>query len=255
MPDTPRAQFKPTRWSLVLRARGQDEEARRALEELCHDYWFPLYAWCRRTGTGAADAEDHVQGFFVELLEKGLFSAANPDLGKLRTFLLTAFRRHVADEQRKAIALRRGGGRVLSFDAAEAETWYEAEEQPGESADHMFDRQWALTVLDQAIGRLERRARERGKTEDFAAMRPFLTREGNATDYEAASRERRTTPNAFKVAVHRLRGQFREALRAEIADTQTDGGPIEEEMAYLLSVLRGCSRAFGPCHHDGARSS
>lgn len=238
MPDTQRARFKPTRWSLVLRARGQDPQARRALEELCHDYWFPLYAWCRRSGAGAADAEDYVQGFFVQLLAKGLFSTANPELGKLRTFLLTAFRRHVQDEQRKAHAQRRGGGKILSFDAAEAEAWYEAEHQPNESPDHMFDRQWALTVLERALSRLEARAIERGKVMEFEAMRPFLTQEGNAADYDIAARTLDVTSNAFKVAVHRLRAQFREALRAAIADTQPQGGSVDEEMTYLLAVLR-----------------
>jgi DNA-directed RNA polymerase specialized sigma24 family protein len=148
MPETTPAAFKPTRWSLVIQSQGQDEKAKRALEELCAAYWFPLYAWSRRCGASPSDAEDYVQGFFVQVLQKQLFAAANPELGKLRTFMLTAFRRHVNDEQRKESRQKRGGGQIVSFDAAEAEAWYEVEQIEGESADHLFDRQWALTVLD-----------------------------------------------------------------------------------------------------------
>ena len=234
-------QFRATRWTLVLQARGQGVEARRALEDFCGAYWFPLYAWCRRSGLAAADAEDMVQGFFVQVLEKDLFASADAARGKLRTFLLTALQRHVRDEQGKAKALRRGGGKVLSFDGSEAEAWYAGEQVEGESAGHLFDRQWALAVLDQAVRRLEADAAARGKTEAFEAMRPFLTAEGNAADYEEAGRPLGLNAGAFKVAVHRLRAKFREALRAEVADTQPPDAGIDEEIAYLMKVLGGIS--------------
>lgn len=230
-------QFHATRWSLVMQARGQGAEARRALEDLCAAYWFPLYAWCRRFGLAAADAEDMVQGFFVKVLEKDLFAAADAARGKLRTFLLTALQRHVRDEQGKATALRRGGGDVVSFDGNDAESWYAGERIEGESAEHMYDRQWALTVLDQAIRRLEEEAAARGKTEVFAAMRPFLTGEGSAADYERAGQPLGMNAGAFKVAVHRQRARFRESLRAEVAETQPPDAGIDEEIAYLMKVL------------------
>lgn len=238
MPETAPAAFQPTRWSLVLQSQGQDERAKRALEELCAAYWFPLYAWSRRCGASPSDAEDYVQGFFVQVLEKQLFAAANPELGKLRTFMLTAFRRHVNDEQRKESRLKRGGGLIISFDAAEAEAWYEVEQIEGESADHMFDRQWALTVLDQAMAKLEQQAEERGKADEFDRMRPFLTGEADADDYEHTGQRLGMSASTFKVAVHRLRARFREALRAEVADMQPDGGSVDEEMGYLMQVLR-----------------
>lgn len=238
MPETSPAAFKPTRWSLVIQSQGQDEKARRALEELCAAYWFPLYAWSRRCGASPDDAEDHVQGFFVQVLQKQLFAAANPELGKLRTFMLTAFRRHVSDEQRKEGRQKRGGGRIISFDATEAEAWYEAGQIHGESADHMFDRQWALTVLDQAMAKLEEQAAARGKSAEFALLRPFLTGEASADDYEKAGREAGMTANTFKVAVHRLRSRFREALRHEVAETQPDDTDVDEEMRYLMRVLQ-----------------
>lgn len=239
MPETAPAAFKPTRWSLVLQSQGQDERAKRALEELCAAYWFPLYAWSRRFGASPSDAEDYVQGFFVQVLQKQLFAAANPELGKLRTFMLTAFRRHVNDEQRKEGRQKRGGGQVVSFDAAEAEAWYEVEQIEGESADHMFDRQWALTVLDQALANLEQQAEAKGKKGYFALLRPFLTGEAEAADYEKAGREAGMSANTFKVAVHRLRARFRDALRHEIAETQPADANVDDEMGYLMRVLGG----------------
>lgn len=230
--------FKPTRWSLVLQSQGQGEPARRALEELCAAYWFPLYAWSRRYGAPPEDAEDYVQGFFVQVLSKQLFAAADPNLGRLRTFMLTAFRRHVHDEQRRLSRQKRGGGNLISFDAVEAEAWYEVEQIEGESADHMFDRQWALTVLDNAMEKLEQHAASRGKAAEFIIQRPFLTGEADVENYAAAAQRLGMSSNTFKVAVHRLRSRFREALRAEVAETQPEGGSVDEEMSYLMQVLK-----------------
>lgn len=238
MPDSTNANFKPTRWSLVIQSQGQGEQASRALEDLCRAYWFPLYSWSRRYGASPEDAEDYVQGFFVQVLQKHLFAAANPELGKLRTFMLVAFRRHVNDEQRKESRQKRGGGQVISFDAAEAEAWYEVEQIEGESADHMFDRQWALTVLDQALVKLEQHSASRGKSAEFTVMRPFLTKEADVDDYERAGHQIGMSANTCKVAVHRLRARFRETLRNEIAETQPAGSNVDDEMTYLMQVLR-----------------
>lgn len=223
----------------MIQSQGQDAKAQRALEELCAAYWFPLYAWSRRCGASPSDSEDYVQGFFVQVLQKQLFATANPELGKLRTFMLTAFRRHVNDEQRKESRQKRGGGQIVSFDAAEAEAWYEVEQIEGESADHLFDRQWALTVLDLAMTKLEKHALARGKADEFALLRPFLTGDASAADYESAGYKLQMSANAFKVAVHRLRARFRDALRTEVADTQPADANVDEEMSYLMQVLRG----------------
>ena len=231
--------FSATRWTLVMKAKGEGESARRALEDLCAIYWFPLYAWCRRRGMFAADAEDMVQGFFLQVLEKRLFESADAQRGKLRTFLLTALQRHVRDETGKALAQRRGGGKVVSFDSVEAEEWYAAEEVQGESPESMYDRQWALTVLDQSIRRLEEKWKERGKAEAFHAMRPFLTDEGDAIAYEKAASAIGMTGGAFKVAVHRLRSKFKEVLRGEVAETQLDGADVDGEINYLMMALGG----------------
>ena len=223
----------------MLDARGDGQEAQRALEDLCQAYWFPLFAWCRRYGLTVADAEDAVQGFFVKVMEKRLFDAADASRGKLRTFLLTALQRHVRDERAKALAERRGGGNVVSFDATEAESWYSDASIEGESAERMFDRQWALTVLDNAILQLERQAVARGKVSEFKVMRPFLTEEGQAEDYRKAGELTHQSAGAFKVAVHRLRAKFRIALREQVAETQPEDANVDEEITYLMQVLTG----------------
>jgi len=240
-PDNePAAGFAPTRWSLVLRTRSPDAgAAAQALEELCAAYWYPLYAWARREGLAPADAEDAVQGFFAAVLRQRLFDRADAERGRLRTFLLTVFRRHLRDEQAKAGAERRGGGRVVSFDAAEAEEWFREEPATAETPEHYFDRQWALTLLDRALGRVEAAYARRGKEAEFTALRPFLTTSGAQADYEAAGRAVGLGGGTFKVALHRLRERFREALRQEVRETQPDDGGVEEEMAYLLRVLEG----------------
>ncbi len=233
------AAFAPTRWSLVLQARGDGATAHAALEELCAAYWFPLYAWARRSGIAPADAEDAVQGFFAAVLHQRLFDRANAERGRLRTFLLTVFRRHLRDEQVKGGAERRGGGRVVSFDAAEAEEWFREEPASEETPEHFFDRQWALTLLERALGRVEAAYTRRGKDAEYAALRPFLTASGSEADYTAAGRAVGLGGGAFKVALHRLRERFRDDLREEVRETQPDERSVDEEMAYLLRVLEG----------------
>lgn len=230
-------QFQPTRWSLVLRARGEDPAARNAMGELCHAYWFPLYAWCRRCGLAPPDAEDMVQGFFLQVMEKQLFDLADASRGKLRTFLLTALKRHIRDQQEKHHALKRGGGKVVSFDALVAEEWYAGSHMEGESPEHEYDRHWALSVLENTMQHLQREFAEKGRADAFSAMRPFLTEEGDAETYHSAARPLGMSDNAFKVAVHRLRGKFRDALRTEVAATQEDDGNVDEEIRHLMRAL------------------
>ncbi len=233
--------FKSTRWSLVVQSRGEGESARLAMEELCRTYWFPLYACARRSGMSPEQTEDAVQGFFVQVIEKDLFTRADPNLGKLRTFLLTAFRRFLRDEREREQSQRRGGGRVVSFDAAEAEQWYVQERLDGETPEHMFDREWALTILDQAMARLEAECAGTGKGALFQALRPFLTAaEGSAAAYAKAGEALGLNENAVKVAVFRMRGRFRDLLRKEVAETTplNREEEVDGEMAYLLEVLR-----------------
>jgi RNA polymerase sigma-70 factor (ECF subfamily) len=223
----------------VLQARKNGEGAHQALEELCQIYWFPLYAWCRHRSLSTADAEDMVQGFFLKVLEKRMFDAADASLGKLRTFLLTGLQRHVKDELNKASALRRGGGKVVSFDSAQAEEWYTSEILHGESSEHLYDRQWALTLLVNAMHQLEKQAADKGKSAHFVAMKPFLTDEGSAEAYQQAAASLSMKADSFKVAVHRLRAKFKLALRKEVSGIQFDQSSVDEEITYLWKVLGG----------------
>lgn len=223
----------------MLRTRGDGASARKALEDLCGAYWFPLYAWCRSRGYSSHDAEDFIQGFFLKIIQNQLFGAADPARGKLRTFLLTALQRYIRDEADKASASKRGGGQVISIDPATAEACYSASLVSGESPQQAYDRQWALTVLDHALGTMEKEAIAHGKHVQFSAMRRFLTEEGDVETYAIAAAALGITPGAFKVAVHRLRGRFRETLRTVVSDTQPDDVNPEEEIAYLAKLLSG----------------
>jgi len=232
------AAFVTTRWSVVAQARGDHPSARQALEELCRTYWFPLYAFARRSGHASADAKDLVQGFFIQVLEKDLFSRADAGKGKLRTFLLTAFKRHLGHEARKESTQKRGGGTEgVSFDVIEAETWYEEQLISGESADKMYDRQWALTLLESVITDLGQdwAAKERGDI--FTVLRPYLTAQPEADDYARAEQTLNMSRPAIKSAVFRLRTQYRDKLISKVRETQLDEDNFQDEIRLLLEAV------------------
>jgi DNA-directed RNA polymerase specialized sigma24 family protein len=167
--------FQTTRWSVVRRAVGTDDaKAAQALAALCEGYWYPLYAYVRRSGYSPHDAEDLTQGFFARLLEKNVLAAADPEKGKLRTFLLACARHFLADERDRAQAMKRGAGLLTSFDAAVAEERYAAEPADNLSPDRLFQRRWALTILEYSLELLAEEFATQGKAEVFEALRPFL---------------------------------------------------------------------------------
>ena len=241
--DNPGA-FRQTRWSLVARASSRDSQvSRAALEQICQDYWYPLYAFARRKGIYPADAEDLVQGFFHRLLEGGLLDNADQSRGKLRTFLITIFSNQLTDEARRRNAQKRGGNReVVSLDR----TWAEdrlaiepADETPDAGSAH--DRRWALLLLESTMSKLKRQREEAGHAAELQVLEPFLSFEsGGRGSYEAAAQELGSTVNATRVAVYRLRRRFRELLLQAIADTLEDPNPeaIDAEMHELIAALR-----------------
>lgn len=233
--DVPHSPFLQTRWSLIQGVQAGGVSAERALEELCKAYWFPLYGWARRTGASAEDAEDVVQGFFGDVLRKGIFEKADASKGKLRTFLLTVFRRYQHDVWTKANAQQRAAERAVSFDALMGEELYLAEGGSGVSADAFYDRQWALTVLERALAGLGEEYAKRGKAADFERLRRYLTSDGDA-DYAADAAVLGINEGAVRVAVHRMRERFGEALRKDVAETQGDGD-VDSELAHLLRAL------------------
>ena len=239
-PDSPAA-FPETRWSLVLRAQTsavEDERARLALDELCADYWYPLYAFARRREIPPAEAEDLTQGFFALLVSRSLLDKADRERGRLRSFLIGVFKLHIADETRREHRLRRGGGYALvSFDHAQAEEWFVAETADGAAPEQLFDRDWAETVVDKAIRALEEECAQKGKGPLFARLREFLSWEHAEPEVAAAARDLGITEGALRVAVHRLRHNFRQQLQAQVAQTVTSPDELQAELDHLFRTL------------------
>jgi len=232
------APFPATKWSIVLISGRGNAKGEEALAELCQAYWLPLYTFARRDGRSPADAEDLVQGFLAKAISDRLFARADAERGKMRTFLLTAFRRYARDEYRKALAEKRGGGEVVSLDLIEAEKWYASTgETASESPEQAYDRQWALTLLQRACTRLEETFATRGKLDEFHALRPYLTGTGGFDDYAEIATRLGMKPEAVKVAVHRLRARFGALLREEVRETHADESDIDGELRYLIQLL------------------
>lgn len=229
--------FPDTRWSLVANAAAGDApKASAALSELCEAYWTPLYRYARHRGATAEDAEDAVQAFFARVLERGDLAAADADRGRFRTFLLTAFRNFTATRHERATAARRGGGLAfIALGVGEAEAALGA--SPHGDPELEFDRAWAVTLLERALVRTERAYAERGNAEMFAALRPRLLGRPGAPLAELAD-TLGVSLGSLKVAVHRLRARFGEAVRAEVAETVADPSRLEPELRHLRRTLR-----------------
>jgi DNA-directed RNA polymerase specialized sigma24 family protein len=234
-------QFHTTQWSRVCAAAADDGETSRvALEELCAAYWYPLYAFLRRRGHTAEDARDLTQGFFAALLEKGYLGDADPSRGRFRSFLLTAVARFAEKERDKAAAQKRGGGRrVLPVDFEEGERRYRHEPADNWTPERVFERRWALTLLDRTLARLRQEHEAAGKVAHFEALKTFLTGESQQPRLALLAEELGTTEGALKVAIHRLRQKYRELLRAEIAQTVAAQEDVDDELGVLLAALRG----------------
>jgi RNA polymerase sigma-70 factor (ECF subfamily) len=238
-----RSAFPVTRWSAVMSIRDDStgDESERILDELCQDYWQPLYCFARRMGYDAHEAEDLTQGFFSYLLEKRLFASADPETGRLRTFLLTTFRRYVGDVQDRAHAAKRGGGReIVSLDVAFGEEEYAREPSDGVTPEMIFERTWAMAVLRHAFEALSEQEQAAGRGQQLAILEPFLVLGGDPSDgYKKVAEELGQTEAATRQVVTRLRAKLRDCLRRHIADTlryPTDE-QIEEELLSLRNAL------------------
>ena len=239
------ARFAATRWSVVLAAAGQadadggrDTRTRRALEELAQAYWFPLYAFVRRQGESPAAAEDLVQEFFTRLLEKKYLAQVDRSKGRFRSFLLAAMKHFMSKERDRLRAQKRGGGaKVIALDGLDAEARYAVEPVDDLTPERLFDRRWALAVLDQVMGRLGGEYAAGGKGKLYQTVEACLTRGIGAVDYDQAARELGMNEAAIRVAVHRLRRRYRDLLRKEIAQTVDSPEQVEEEISYLLNCL------------------
>jgi RNA polymerase sigma-70 factor (ECF subfamily) len=234
------ADFTTTRWSVVLMAgRRSSRESRQALESLCATYWSPLYAYVRRRIRDPGEAQDLTQSFFAELLEKNYVDSATPDRGRFRAFLLTAFKHFLSNQWARARAQKRGGGRApIPLDFQSADARLRIEPCAGLTAEQLYDRQWAVTLLDQIMKRLESELAREGKAELFAELKGFIIGERSELTYPAVAARLESTEGAVKMAAHRMRRRYRELLREEIAQTVGGPGEVGDEIRKLFHALQ-----------------
>jgi RNA polymerase sigma factor (sigma-70 family) len=231
--------FATTHWSVVqLAARHDTTRAQRALSELCSAYWYPLYAYVRRQGFSPHDAQDLTQEFFARLIAGNDLAQVSPRQGKFRAFLLACVKHFLANEWDKARAAKRGGGqRTISFDETDAEERYKLEPADTASADKLFERRWAMTLLETVLARLQAEYAREGKETTFEKLKPALSGSRESQPYAELARDLGMSEGAVKVAVHRFRQRYRQLLRAEIANTVSSPSEVDEEIRYLFSVL------------------
>ncbi len=230
--------FTTTHWSVVLDAQGESPAAQEALEKLCRTYWRPIYAFVRRQGFGPEEAEDITQGFFAQLLERRKFSAIRKEKGRLRSFLLGALKYFLADEQRRAKAIKRGKGhRLISLQELRADEQIDMEPADPMTAEMIYERRWALTVLERVLSRLKDEYSAAGNAALFDSLKELLPDEpGAASQAEIAARFG-MTENAIRQAFYRFRQRYQSLLREEIAYTVATSGDIEDELCHLIAVL------------------
>lgn len=237
--EPPPDQFQTTRWSLVLRARSDvTEEAGRALNELCAAYWYPVYAYLRRTSASAEDAEDLTQAYFANLLRRGYLDRADRDKGRLRAFILADLKFFRSNENARQRSAKRGGGRVIeSLDQALAEKRYHVEPLDRNSPDQLFDRAWATTLLTRVREELRRQFAARGQERLFEVLQQFLAWNAGEQSYAEAAEALGRSVSDIKVSVHRMRKRFRALLEAEVANTVAFKDDVAEEIRSLASLF------------------
>jgi DNA-directed RNA polymerase specialized sigma24 family protein len=231
--------FATTRWTVVLAAGSRSTpNADVALEELCRTYWYPLYAYVRRRGHSREDAEDLTQSFFARFLQKNYLEKLRSEHGKFRAFLIASLKHFLANEWDRSRRQKRGGGvPTLSLDWQDADARYQIDPADNLSPDKIYDRAWAVTLLERVISRLREENAADGKALLFDRLKPFLTLGRSDIPYAKAAAGLATTEGAARVAVHRLRRRYRELLREEIGQTLSDPAQVEEEMRALFSAF------------------
>jgi RNA polymerase sigma-70 factor (ECF subfamily) len=231
------SKFQTTSWSLVLKAAHDPVvDSRPALARLCETYWNPVFAFIRRSGYDRDQAQDLTQGFFALLVEKNFLEVADPQRGRFRSFLLTAVKRFLANERDRLHALKRGGGEIhVSIDAtADA---YAPGNADNDTPESLFERRWALSVLEHAMANLRAEFAAAGRAGQFEILAPFLNRDSRGTRYEEVAAKVGISAGGLRTLVHRMRRRYRDLVRAEIAETVASPEDIDEEIRFLMSVL------------------
>ena len=221
---------------MVAAGDPQRKEARSALVSLCEHYWYPLYAYLRRRGYPSHEAQDLTQDFFVRVLEGRYLDRADPEKGRFRSFILTSLKFFVADEADRRRAGKRGGGMVAPLEFSSGEERYQREPAHDETPERIFERRWALSLIDRVVEKLREEYVNHGRPEHFERLKVFLLAQSDAP-YAELAQEMNTSAGALKVAIHRLRKRYRELFRQEIADTVADPAEVESELRYLAAVL------------------
>jgi RNA polymerase sigma-70 factor (ECF subfamily) len=231
--------FTTTQWSVVLSAQGKSPSAQEALEKLCRTYWWPLYGFVRRQGCSPEEAQDLTQGFFARLLERRDLDSVRREKGRLRSYLLTSLKHFMANANRSATAIKRGQGRV-PVPLEELLSRERAELEPADtlSADRIYERRWAVTLLDQVLARLGKEYRAAGNASLFEQFEQFLADQPDRLSQAQIAEKLGMTENAVTQAFHRFRLRYRELLREEIADTVAAPGDVQDELRHLIAVLR-----------------
>jgi RNA polymerase sigma-70 factor (ECF subfamily) len=230
--------FATTHWSVVVAAgRPEDPAAQEALATLCTEYWYPLYAYVRRRGFQAAEAQDLTQGFIVHLLEHNAVQAADQARGRFRAFLLSSLHHFLANQWRHDQAEKRGGGRIRSLDLADGERRYLQEPADLLTPERIYERRWAMTLLQKAVAALRSDYEASGKGDLFETLKAYLGGNAAAVPYRDLAEQLGTSEGALKVAIHRLRQRCRECLRRTIGDTVASPADIDEELRFLFQVV------------------
>jgi RNA polymerase sigma factor (sigma-70 family) len=231
--------FATTQWSVVLAAQTRSPAADEALEKLCRTYWWPLYGFIRRSSYNAEEAQDLTQGFFALLLERRDLDVVRREKGRLRSYLLVSLKNFLAKARRRELTLRRGEGRALvPLDELLARERADLEPADGLTADRIYERRWALTLLEEVLTRLESEYQSAGNAKLFDCLKEFLSDEPGRRSQAEAAAELGMTENALKQAFHRLRQRYRQLLRDEIAQTVAVPGDVEDELRHFISVLQ-----------------
>jgi RNA polymerase sigma factor (sigma-70 family) len=233
------ALFTTTHWSVVLEAQGESAAAQEALEKLCRTYWRPVYSFVRRQRTRAEDAEDLTQGFFALLLERKDLNTVRKEKGRLRSYLLTSLKNFLTDERRRVMAIKRGKGqRLIPLDEIREGERIDVERSDRLTADQIYERRWAFTVLEQVMARLRDEYRSAGNLRFFDQMKKMLMDEPGRLSQAQVASEFDMTENAVKQAFYRFRQRYQSLFREEIAHTVAIPSDIEDELRYLIAVVR-----------------
>ena len=231
--------FVTTHWSVVLAAQGSSPAAEEALEKLCRTYWRPIYSFVRREGRTIEDAQDVTQSFFARLLERRDFDAVRREKGRLRSYLLVALKHFLTNERQRAMSIKRGEGRpLISLDEVLTRERNDPEPADALSADRIYERRWALTVLERVLDELGREYETAGNAMLFDRFKELLADESREISQAQIASEMEMNENAVKQAYHRFRHRYRELLREEIAHTVAAPGDVDDELRHLIAVLR-----------------